>query len=185
MASVVRLRLISLVGSVVFVVYGGLIDSVPLIVTNIAIAGINVWFLWAELGGRRDLGVVRVPHDSPFLLDFLHHHLADIRDFQPDFDGDIHESDLCLVLTRDGLPAGVVTGRVDGDDLCLELDYVLRAYRDSRLGQWLYGEGATVLRSAGVSRVIAEKGSEVHRQYLDRVGFERIDGRYVLDVSRR
>jgi hypothetical protein len=145
MASVVRLRLISLVGSVVFVVYGGLIDSVPLIVTNIAIAGINVWFLWAELGGRSDLGVVRVPHDSPFLLDFLHHHLADIRDFQPDFDGDTHESDLCLVLTRDGLPAGVVTGRVDGDDLCLELDYVLRAYRDSRLGQWLYGEGATVL----------------------------------------
>jgi hypothetical protein len=36
-----------------------------------------------------------------------------------------------------------------------------------------------------VSRVIAEKGSEVHRQYLDRVGFERIDGRYVLDVLRR
>ena len=50
MTSVVRLRTISLVGSVAFVVYGVLISSVPILITNAAIAVLNVWFLRAELG---------------------------------------------------------------------------------------------------------------------------------------
>ncbi len=45
MTSVVRLRMLSLAGSVAFVVYGILIESIPIIVTNGAIALINVWFL--------------------------------------------------------------------------------------------------------------------------------------------
>jgi hypothetical protein len=53
MTSVVRLRMISLVGSVAFVVYGVLIESVPIVLTNVAIAALNLWFLRNELGGHR------------------------------------------------------------------------------------------------------------------------------------
>ena len=42
MTSVVRLRIISLLGSIAFVVYGLLIDSAPVVVTNAAIMVINV-----------------------------------------------------------------------------------------------------------------------------------------------
>ena len=44
-----------------------------------------MWFLRNELGGRRDLGAIPVPVDSPYLSDFLRFHLTDIRRFQPDF----------------------------------------------------------------------------------------------------
>ena len=89
MTSVVRLRTISLAGSVVFVVYGVLIGSVPIIVTNAAIAGINLWFLRAELGLHRDLGASPIAADAPFLLDFIAFHLDDIRRFQPT----LHDAD--------------------------------------------------------------------------------------------
>ena len=49
MTSVVRLRAISLVGSLAFVAYGVLIESIPIVVTNAAIAVLNVWFLRSEL----------------------------------------------------------------------------------------------------------------------------------------
>lgn len=171
MTSVVRLRLFSLAGSVTFTTYGALIGSIPIVITNSAIACINVWFLSRELGGRRDLGAVVVPPDSPFLTDFLARHEAEIRTFQPDYDP-AGSPDFALVLTRDGLPAGVVLGERAGATLDITLDYVLRAYRDSRLGRWLYGDGARVFRSHDIDTVTTTAGSETHRSYLSRVGFE-------------
>lgn len=170
MASIVRLRMFSLAGSVTFLVYGALIGSVPLILTNLCIAVLNIWFLVKELGGRRDLGAVIVPPNSPFLLDFLGHHHDEICRFQPDYDDSIEPS-FALVLTRDGLPAGVLLGQQIGSRLHVELDFVLRAYRDSSIGRWLYGPGATVFRSAGIDHITATALSDPHRSYLDRVGF--------------
>ncbi len=170
MTSVVRLRMLSLAGSVAFVVYGILIESIPIIVTNGAIALINVWFLTRELGGRRDLGAIVVTGDSPFLDDFLGHHRNEIRQFQPDYDP-VAPFDFALVLTRDGLPAGALLGVRHGDTLEVTLDHVLRPYRDSRLGVWLYGRGAGIFRSAGIKRLVTAGGDDTHRSYLQRVGF--------------
>ena len=89
MRSVVRLRIISLCGSVTFFVYGLLIDSPPVMVTNGRIAVINLWFLRQEFfvgaARRSDLGVSAIRSDSPFLTDFIEYHAADIGRFQPDF----------------------------------------------------------------------------------------------------
>ncbi len=171
MTSVVRLRMFSLVGSMTFTTYGLLIGSVPIVITNVSIACLNIWFLSRELGGRRDLGAVVVPPDSPFLADFLANHAKDIQNFQPEHDP--HRArDVAIVLTRDGLPAGVVLGELVGDRLDITLDYVMRAYRDSRLGNWLYGDGSRVFRSAGITTVTTPGGNETHRGYLARVGFE-------------
>lgn len=180
MTSVVRLRVISLAGSIAFVVYGALIDSIPIIVTNASIAVLNVWFLSRELGGRRDLGATIVPPDSPFLADFLTHHAPDISGFQPEW-RPADPVDFALVVNRDGLPAGVVLGVLDGNHLAITLDYVLRAYRDSRIGRWLYGPGSQVFTAAGIERVSTAGGAESHRNYLQRVGFthDPATGRFV------
>lgn len=181
MTSVVRLRMISLAGSLTFVGYGVLIESVPILITNASIAVINIWFLRAELGNRRDLGVVVVPASSPFLADFVHSHRRDIERFQPAFEMPSGDT-FCLVLMRDGLPAGAVIGQRHGDELRLVLDYVLRAYRDSRLGRWLYGTGSAVFRDEGIERLVTRPGNDAHRTYLERVGFRPADGDYVLSL---
>lgn len=185
MTSVVRLRAISLVGSLTFVVYGVLISSIPIIVTNAAIAVLNIWFLRAELGGKRNLGAIEVAPDAPFLVDFLRYHLDDIHRFQPTFqlpdaDGDV----IALILMRDGLPAGALIGRLDGDELRVRLDYVTKQYRDSQLSTWLYGKGSGVLRRLGVAMVSSEPGTEPHRTYLARSGFTKVGDRYELVLPR-
>jgi hypothetical protein len=182
MTSAVRLRWLSLAGSLTFVGYGLLISSVPIIITNAAIAVINIWFLRKELGGQRDVGAMVVAADSPFLVDFVAFHLADIRRFQPTFAMPPVDEAVCVLLQRDGLPAGVLIGRRDGDDLHVAVDYVLRPWRDSRLGRWLFGPGAVVFRSIGITRVISEPGTDIHPGYLERVGFRRTGDTYVLDL---
>ena len=175
MTSVVRLRMVSLAGSITFFVYGSLIDSVPIMITNGAIAVINVWFLRKEFAPGsphgRDLGVSHIRPDSPFLADFVAFHLIDIHRFQPDFHLPKGDDVVALLLNRDGLPAGMLIGRRDGSTLTIDLDYVLGAYRDSRLGRWLYGEGARVFRADGIEQLRSAGTTDTHRKYLERVGF--------------
>jgi hypothetical protein len=183
MTSVVRLRAISLVGSVIFVVYGVLIESVPIMVTNVAIAALNVWFLRAELGGKRHLGATVVAADDPFLVDFLRYHLPDIHRFQPTFELPADEPELlALLMMRDGLPAGALMGSLHDGELRVRLDYVTKPYRDSQLSQWLYGRGSGVLRKLGVERVSTEPGTEPHSSYLARNGFTKVAGRYEREL---
>ncbi len=175
MTSVVRLRMVSLCGSVTFFVYGALIDSVPIMITNGSIAIINVWFLRKEFAsGRphgRDLGVSHIRADSPFLADFVAFHLIDIHRFQPDFHLPKGDDVVTLLLNRDGLPAGLLIGRRQGSTLTIDLDYVLGPYRDSRLGRWLYGPGAAVFRADGIAELRSAGTTDTHRKYLERVGF--------------
>jgi hypothetical protein len=177
MTSVVRLRMVSLAGSVTFFVYGTLIDSVPIMITNGSIAVINMWFLRKEFASGsphgRDLGVSHIRADSPFLADFISFHLIDIHRFQPDFRLPTGDDVVTLLLNRDGLPAGMLIGRRDGSTLTIDLDYVLGPYRDSRLGRWLYGPGAQVFRADGIDQLRSAGTTDTHRKYLERVGFHR------------
>ena len=78
-----------------------------------------------------------------------------------------------LLLTREGLPAGLLVGRRRGRELMIDLDYVMREHRDSRLGAWLFGPGADVFRDLGIDRVTSDALTPTHARYLARVGFER------------
>ncbi len=170
MKSVVRLRIVSLAGSVVFVVYGILLGSIPLILTNSAAALLNLWNLRRELSAKNEVGAVPIAADAPFLLDFLGSHAADIARFHPSFDGP-RPGDFVRLLNRDGLPAGAVIGTPDGDTLHLKLDYVMQAYRDSQIGTWLYGVGAKTFTDAGFTHLVITPEADAVRQYLRRIGF--------------
>lgn len=184
--SVVRLRLLSLIGSITFIVYGVLIESVPILITNASIAAINTWFLRKEFAvgssAGFDLGVSIIRPDSPFLEAFVNYHLDDIRSFQPNFsmpstDPKYHDEVFVALLTRDAAPAGLLIGRKTDGRLRIDLDYVMAEYRDSRLGKWVYGAGADVFRNAGLTRLVADASTPSHAGYLRRMGFdERGDG---------
>jgi hypothetical protein len=183
MTSVVRLRWISLAGSTLFAVYGVLIGSIPIVVTNGAIAILNVWFLRRELAPSVELDVARIDGDGPFLSGFLARHLEDIHRFQPEFLTPVSGLDAYL-LYRDRRPAGVLMGRREGSRLEVELDYVLPEYRDSRLGRWLFGPGAAVFTADGVERLVTRPGTDPHRSYLERMGFRETGDELVLDLPR-
>ncbi|MGB3734036.1 MAG: hypothetical protein WA964_03710 [Ilumatobacter sp.] len=189
MRSILRLRLISLCGSATFLTYGILIESPPIIATNVCIATINLWFLRKEFAIRRsghgDLGASRIRSDSPFLHDFVEYHLDDITSFQPEFQMPTGDDVVALMLTRDALPAGLMVGHLHGSTLYVDLDYVLREHRDSRLGKWLYGIGRPVFRDAGVTEIRAVAVTDAHDKYLRGVGFDPPDdksGEFALTV---
>lgn len=184
MASVLRLRIINLVGATVFTVYGVLIGSWPVIVTNAAIIVINLYYLTIMLRSRARQGyfeVVAVPTDSPILQRFVAQHVDDMRRFQPSF-ASIEPHHLVWMILHDATPVGVVVGERDGDHLRLLLDHVIAEHRDFTAGELLFGHSGT-LRYLGIDRVSSLAETDAHRRYLERMGFQRTDGRWERSIE--
>lgn len=170
MTSVLKLRTISLLGSIAYVVYGVMLLAWPIVIANAIIAGLNILNIYRELDKKNmDLGVSPIDVDAPYLLDFLESSRADIAKFQP---GVAPEAgDKAWLLLRDALPAGALIARVEGDDLHVKLDYVRPPFRDSKLGEWMFGDGFKKLGLPKVSRIVANPGTAEHRRYLTSLGF--------------
>lgn len=178
MRSVLRLRVINLVGALVFAVYGVLIAAPPVWVVNGAIVVIDLYHL-VQL--KRDRGerfeMVEVEPSSAYLARFLAFHRDDILAFQPEFAG-LGTGHRVFLVLRDLVPVGVLAvRRHDDESAAVDLDYVIPGYRDLRPGTFLFRRG-TVRTVLGVTRLVSEPGSPSHQRYLTKMGFEPVDDRY-------
>ncbi len=172
MASILRLRIINLIGAAVFAVYGTLIGSWPVIVTNAAIVVIDVYHLAIIVRDHRKQGyfeVVQVPPDSPILDRFVRFHHDEIARFEPRFPG-LHTDQRAWMVLRDAVPVGAVVGELHDDELRLDLDHVVAEHRDFTAGEVLYGRSG-VFQELGVVAVTSRADTPAHRRYLERMGF--------------
>ncbi len=179
MRRIVPLRFVSVAGAIITSAYGLLIHAWPVLITNLIIVCIHAWYLYREFTTSHEFDLVPVEADAPFLTDFLSGHMPDIRKSQPDFTENL-PNDVAYVYMRDGMPAGALLGSRQDDRLNVHLDYVLPAFRDSRLGRWLYEKGGSrPLRSAGLHEIAARAGTDTHRRFLESMGFIADGDRYV------
>jgi hypothetical protein len=169
MTSVLRLRTLSLLGSVAYVVYGVLLGAWPIVIANAIIAVLNIWNIYRVLTSTQGLGVSPIAIDAPYLADFLEAHQSDIDKFQPGVRPE--PGDQAWLFLRDGLPVGALLGRVEGSDFKVKLDYVRPPFRDAKLGAWLFSDGFGKLGLSGIRTILTNAGTPEHRRYLRGLGF--------------
>lgn len=184
MASVLKLRVINLVGAFVFTLYGVLIDSAPVVLTNGAIVLIDVyylWKMWRERAAESYFEVVEWPTDGVYLPRFLRFHAEDIARSQPHFDG-VRDDHVAFVVLRDAQPVGAVLVRDPGDGTAaVDLDYVVPAHRDFQAGAHVFGPHGP-FATRGIRQVTAVADTSGHRRYLERLGFTRRGDAWTLAI---
>lgn len=184
MRSIVRLRWINLVGAACFTVYGILIAAYPVAALNFAIVLINVYFLSRMRLTREAFAVLGMAPDAPYLTEFLRFYADDIQRFQPGFTLAAPDHQRAFVILRDMVPAGVlITEPRDGRDAWVALDYVTPAYRDFKIGDYLFNGRKDIFRNVGIDRLETSAGSPAHAEYLERIGFRRAGETYLLDLA--
>lgn len=174
MSSLLRLRVIGLLGAITFTVYGVLIEAWPIVVANGVIVVIHVFHLTRLLRARAHdayFEVLEVPTSSPVLRRFLDFYDRDLRRSQPDF-APLRPDDerLSLLVLRDAVPVGAVLAEVDGEVARIDLDYVTPPHRDLRPGVFLWAE-SDAFRQRGITCVEATASTREHAHYLEAVGF--------------
>ena len=176
MSSILRLRLLNLLGSIVFTVYGVLIHAYPVAVVNAFIVLINLYYLRGMLAAREYFRLLEVKPDSEYLGAFLDFYAEQVQHYFPGFRYEAMPELLTLFVLRDMVPAGLLIGEQRGDVLHVHLDFVIPQYRDVKIARCLYGENVEFFRARGIAEIVSAPGSPAHAKYLRRMGFSASGG---------
>jgi hypothetical protein len=172
MSSVLRLRIINLIGAVFFTVYGLLIGAYPVAAMNFFVVVIDLYYLYQMFSAREFFRLLPSRTDSEYLQAFLNFYRKDIQKFLPGFTYTPAENELVLFVLRNLVPAGLVIGEIrDGDSLYVLLDYAIPGYRDLKIGRFVYEQNAAFLRERKIRKIYTKPGAPAHARYLEQMGF--------------
>lgn len=169
MSSVIKLRLINLIGAATFAVYGVLIGSIPVALMNGFIVLINIYFLYNMMGNKEYFKILKVKSSSQYLRYFIDFYSDEMQNVRPD----INEKTVGFFVLRDMVPAGLLLGEFDEKGIfTIYLDFVIPNYRDFKIGRYLFEEQKNYFREMGVTKFQTDPGDEDHQQYLNKMGFK-------------
>ncbi|MBE6852261.1 MAG: YgjV family protein [Ruminococcus sp.] len=165
MTSVLKLRIFNMCGSFISMIYALFCDAWPVVVLNFSLICINLFQTIRQFRQKDNFGHVIAGADDKTVRYFLDHYKNDIQAFFPDYsltpDAEIH------VMFVSGEIIGVLIGTRSDDTCRIELDYIIRGYRDIKAGQFLLSR----LKEQGVNKLTAPDSTYEHKKYLTKLGF--------------
>ena len=169
MTSVVKLRIINTVGSVIFCGYAIAIHSYPTAAMQVCLIIINMINLYKLNNTKKEYAAVSTGAGDGFLAHFLSANSTDIKNFFPEF-SEPADGDKIFLITCGQVPAGVFIAKNDGDNtFTVKLDYTTPAYRDCSAGKFMFSH----LKENGIKKILAETKISAHEKYLNKMGFSQ------------
>ncbi len=152
MASILKLRIINLIGASIFCIYGLLIESYPVAVMNFLIALSNIYYLLKYRNIKEEFSIMEASPNSTFLGRFLELNYNEIKKYFPNFvfDNTIHN--VSFYILRNMNVAGIfIATHYSSDTLKIVLDYVTKGYRN----------------------LLCETNNPAHIKYLEKMGYQK------------
>ncbi len=180
MSSVVKLRVINTIGSVISGTYALIIGSFPLALMNICLIAINLYNLKKLTVNEQHYTLVDTKAEEACVNYFITHFEEDIKNWFPDFTGKNTEADVAQMIFCEADPAGVLLGKNKGNgEIEIILEYTSPKYRDCSVGKFLYDE----LEKRDVKSLMFTGNSEKHKPYLEKMGYVKTGEGYVKHFS--
>ncbi len=179
MVSVVKLRIVNSIGSIIFTIYAFIIHSYPTAIMNLCLVLINIYYLvkMSNTGDNaREYDLVKASGDDPMLRYTIDRQKEDIEKFFPGTALDFEDANIAYLVCHKGAPAGVFIGNKKDDGVIdILLDYCIPEYRDFSIGQYLF----TQLKNEGITSLTFSGPDSNHRDYLEKNGFTKSGNCYL------
>lgn len=172
MTSVVKLRVINTIGSIIFASYALFIHSYPTAVMQLFLIGINAVNLYKLLSTKKMYQAIKLKKDDAGFIHFVQNHQEDIKQYFPDFSLNSlqGEKSVFYLLESNDSQAGFFAAKLLNEQTLEALaDYTTPAYRDSSAGAFLY----SFLGEQGFKTIRAKSENQAHQKYLKKMGFEK------------
>lgn len=178
MTSVVKLRIVNTIGSLIFMIYALIIKSYPTAVMNACLVLINLRFLWKSRQTEKELDLVMADKDCSIIQYLLGYYKEDIQKCFPGISFDFSDVNRTYIISCNGKPVGLTLGKLEGDKLDLLLDYSIPEYRDFSIGAYLINR----YKEEGIKKLIYSGPTENHTAYLTKLGFIKTEGGYEKEL---
>jgi len=180
MSSIVKFRIINLIGATTFSIYGFLIGAIPVGILNAFIASVDLYFLNSIYSQKDVFETLEVRNDNRYLIRFLEFHNKDIQKYFPGFVYKPEINTYSFLILRNMSVAGVFLAHNAEDNvLCVGLDYVTPEYRDFKNGRYIYKRLVNRFVGLGFKKVISPAWSKEYVKYLEKLGFKKVNEKYL------
>ena len=177
MTSVVKLRVINMIGSVIFAAYALCIHSYPTAAMQGALIIINIVNLHKLLNTKKEYSIVKQSGSQAFSDFFINQNKDDIKKIFPDF-AQVQPDDLVYLICNHSDCAGILVASKSDNALQVSLDYTTPAYRDTSVGKFLY----KTLKEEGIEKLRGNAPVELHAKYLLKMGFKQNQDSFEKDL---
>ena len=176
MTSVVKLRIMSAIGSGIFVIFAVATKSYPTAIMNFGVVLINLYYLGKLRRAEKLTTLLPIETDNAYLKEFETFYGSDMQRYFPRIATQKDEADKAYFVYYDLVPVGLLLGKEEPDgSLRILLDYTTPKYRDASVGRFLYER---LLKNEGYSALCIDTPSEKHEKYLNAAGFRKDGGEY-------
>ncbi|NEW82912.1 MAG: hypothetical protein GZ094_11185 [Mariniphaga sp.] len=165
---------------------GGLILGSYMLASSAVIAGIvSILRFRQNTSKTRPLEVIFIQdHEDQYLQYFLDYYHDDITKFFPKFDFKIEEEFLVALILSKMETVGVIIAEIKNvETLRICIDYMVPKYRESELAKTFYNCELRCIDFLDYRYLYFEPQSKAHNDYLKRIGFRLVDGKYVIQCS--
>lgn len=177
MSSIIKLRWINLLGSLVFGVYGILIGAWPVALMNFSIAVINMYYIFKIYSARECFKILTINEELDYLKYFMEFHEEEIGKYAAEASFEKHKDKVVFFVLRNMVPAGIFIGHEKEEGkLATDLDFVIPEYRDFKIGKYIYEKRSDYFLKRGYNEIHSVSSNRKHEKYLRKMGFENSPG---------
>ena len=183
MSSIIKLRWYNLIGSILFAVYGYLINAIPVALINTIIVFINIYYLYKVYSEKEYFKMIEMHEENKYLHSFFDFYKKEIQKYFPDFKFTLENADVSFYILRNMVPAGIFIATMhDKDSLYIDLDFVMPEYRDFKIGKFIFEDNERYFTERGFSKLFCYASNKEQSGYLQKMGFRetREEGRTLM-----
>lgn len=185
MKSLLRLRIINLIGALFFTLYGVLLGAYPVAFLNGLIVLIDLYYLLQMWRQKDFFTFLEISPNGKYLNAFVDFYKDDILEIIPTYKHNPQDDLLCFFILRNMMPAGLFIAKVQGEEAHILLDYVIPNYRDFQVARFIFEDNAAFFRQRGIRRFVSDGGSPIHQSYLEKMEFVKQGEIYVHEIGKK
>lgn len=179
MTSVLRLRVVNILGCVIALAYALAVKAYPVAFLNGFLIVVNAVKTIQLFRVEKNYTLIESSGAAGLPKYLTEKYNDDILNFFPDFKG-LSDDDTVFILMNGDAATGITAGKIDEQkNFHITIDYTTPAYRDNSAGLFLFNE----IAKRGCKKAVFETSSKNHETYMYKIGFVKISrGKYVKDL---
>lgn len=171
----VRFRWINGAGCLAFVVYGFLIGAVPVLISNLLLLVINIYYLIKLYRTEDYFDLIEFKGNEQLVQKFMSFYEKEIQTYFPDYVPSQFENRIRFVILRNLVIANIFEAELKEDGVAeVLLNFTIPQYRDYKIGRFLINSKKDYLVENGIYELhykkVTHKG---HAKFLRVIGFSQ------------
>jgi len=160
-------------------------DSYILLIAGLVAGAIILIRFRSFLAKNRTIELLFISDlDDGYLHHFMEYYRTDISKHFPGFNFNLEDEFLVALMVSKMETVGLIVAEIkNAETLKICIDYMVPKYRNSQLAKTFYQCELRCVDFMGYHCLYMEPQSTIHNQYLERIGFRLVDGKYVNRYS--